>query len=388
MRFNKTCSIKFSEISSVSTVSTSERRKQGEWRFILALCLCTQAGLALGNSVIACGESVESKNVSFDVKSFWDSMLARMPDDAGIAAQLHVLRVESAMNRSGDGLSDRSQRILDRICGRGFAPCAFAVPGGARFLPPGQYEKSTMSAQAHHDQVLSQLGEIGVPLSLSVATDVAIMQLSDILADSVSHFTLKADDIEWSVIAYCCYVSPPRIIRNRFGEVYSFDAIADELLARRVSQGACGGSHLLVAMLKLIEKDDRTTVLKDDTRRRLLARISEISSKLERFQVSDGSWDIDCLSETVDQHSLTSFSPDKQRLVVTSHILEAVLANEKLLNISRARVQSARNWLCVQLQKRDSCRHDDNEFCPVCHAIASVILCDRKFRMAIHAADN
>ncbi len=84
----------------------------------------------------------------------------------------------------------------------------------------------------------------GVVVSL---TSAGTERIDQAVADHVANYYPRRFDIEWTAIALAYYWQEPTWT-NRFGEVYSFDSLAVELLSRKVRRQSCGGMHVVRAL--------------------------------------------------------------------------------------------------------------------------------------------
>lgn len=154
--------------------------------------------------------------------------------------------------------------------------------------------------EAHRDQLLAVLGEIGIPLDAPVTTDRGPKPLRGLLDDSVANFSLDQGEIEWTALAYALYLPPQRQWTDKFGTAFQFDQLARELMRRELGeQRACSGTHLLYSLAVLCRVDESEPVLSQDTRRELRRYLAAMSDRAAASQRIDGSWGRTGMQETV-----------------------------------------------------------------------------------------
>ncbi len=308
----------------------------------------------------------------------WVRQQIQPRDDSKLSLSyfLHILRAhgldarfESARFPSGSSLL---APLLDAQAAREvFGEAALvSVRAGARFqsrLPmntPGWRE-------FHRDQNLSAFAELGLPRSTKLTIDNKAFSIADVLRDSVSNFHLKQEEIEWTALAYALYLPPVAAWANRYGEQYSFDDLAHELLNRPMVGSACGGTHLLYSLTMIARADQIIPILSADVRNSVRQRLRVCVRLAVVSQKHDGSWPGDWFLDSDFSNRYRGPSPvstPQHQLAVTGHLAEWMLYLPADLLAPDTTLEQACSWLFTHLKQL---QHDDREsqFCPCTHAI-------------------
>lgn len=198
----------------------------------------------------------------------------------------------------------------------------------------------------HPDQVLMALGDAGVsadtPVYLNQAETADVRAL---LADSLKRFTLS-QELEFTTVAYCRWLPPTRQWTNRFGEQFTFEDLARELLNRPVGAGSCFGAHVPYALVHLIRADEQFPILSSRTRTRILGRLREISDALERTQLANGAWDCDYYDTASSRGEPEGAGSSIDQFIVTGHHLEWIALAPLPSRPNRATIEFAARFLC------------------------------------------
>lgn len=229
------------------------------------------------------------------------------------------------------------------------------------------------SIEAHCDQFLACMAQLGASLTMPMTVGADVLSLRDVLRDSVANFHLRQREIEWTAIAYASYLSSCRVWENKFGERFTFDQLADELLQRNLHRASCCGSHIVEALILLLRvNDEHTQLLTDEMRLRVRERLQELVSIALANQRDDGSWDAEWfrLNRKSDDDSFDTFDARAaalRRLLPTSHLPHWMLLLPAELKVPDVVLCRAAGWCCRQLEQstRDDLR---THFCPLTHA--------------------
>lgn len=156
-------------------------------------------------------------------------------------------------------------------------------PRDSRLLP---------EQQSHWALLLSELGKHGVSLEQEVTTATGRFSVRDVVRDTVANYTTDAPQIEWMCMSLAMYLPPNTRWVNKFGQGFSFDDMADELLRRRFdSEGlSCHGIHLLEALVVLLRVDQQHPVLSQEQRTKTRDHLARQVTHLVQTQDQDGSW--------------------------------------------------------------------------------------------------
>lgn len=253
-----------------------------------------------------------------------------MPAALGLHALIALgLDARFEGNRLGSG-RDLLRLFTDDEFGRAYfgAPLLARTRFGVR---PALDLSSETTKESHYDQTLGCLGQLALPLTLPIRAGGKLLALRDVLRDSIACFELRQSEIEWTAIAYASYLPPHRGWTNKFGERYTFDQIADELLRRDLTRASCCGCHIVEAVLTLLRVDrEVAVVLSPDVRRRLDGRLKECVGAALSRQEADGSWGPqwyrDVLpASAVRKVSLRDDPRIESQLLATSHLAHLLM---------------------------------------------------------------
>lgn len=160
--------------------------------------------------------------------------------------------------------------------------CRVALPRNQLIQP---------ARQSHHGQLLREFARAGVPLTHSLYVGGVEYSLMALLDDHVANFFAGESEIEWTAIALSLYLPPASEWHNKFGDRFTFDDIADELLsAKSTVDRACQGIHLFEALAVLLQVDVRYGILSPATRNSVERRLAMTVETLVESQQRDGSW--------------------------------------------------------------------------------------------------
>lgn len=231
-----------------------------------------------------------------------------------------------------------------------------------------------IGAREHHrDQALGIFAEMGLPLTTSIHVAGNEYHLRDLLIDSIANYGSNQNEIEWTAFSYALYLPPVTSWKNKFGDQFTFDDMAEAIIARPLDKGSCSGSHLVWAMIALIRVDkEESPILSPSVHEKLWARLQEIVRVALEKQNGDGSWGSDwnlpLLPPThVDEGSL-DYHALQPKLVATSHIAEWMMHLPKELTVPDEVIHRAGAWLYRQWQNLSDKTFVAENFCPCSHA--------------------
>jgi hypothetical protein len=315
-----------------------------------------------------------------------------VPEDdmAGILAQvqpdgremstslyLHAFRVFDRGVRYRRGRLASSDETLRLFADDAFSkrvlgtPLMVRTPNGLRCTPEGGWG----AQESHRDYCLAVLSERGVPASFRMVVGGKPFALKDFLADSVANFHPAQEEIEWTALAYAVWLPPGRAWTNKFGQTFSFDDLATELMGRPLGTAVCAGSHLVQAMIVMSRVDGEVCpILSPEVRGRLTGRLREVVREAEAAQAPDGSWGPDWHEKLPQgrgrEPERKGWSDDSsalgKRLLATSHVAEWLLLMPEELRVRDDRFERAGRWLHARLKGADPLFVRDN-FCACCH---------------------
>lgn len=222
--------------------------------------------------------------------------------------------------------------------------------------------------EAHRDQLLAVLGEVGIPLDAAVETDRGRSPLRGLLDDSVANFTLDQEEIEWTALAYALYLPPGRQWANKFGVEFTFDQLANELMHRDLGgRRACGGTHLLYSLAVLSRVDQSAPVLSQAVRRELHGYLAAMSDRAAASQRLNGSWGSDWHAGSGPALPATG-PPSWGDVLLTGHQLEWLMILPEDSLPPRRCFEGAAVFLNERLLL-DERRQMKEHYCPYSHAV-------------------
>ena len=237
---------------------------------------------------------------------------------------------------------------------------------------------STRGDESHRDQCLASLGELGIELSRECTINGQTFQLRDALADSLANFQMTQSEIEWTTVAYAHYLPPARQWKNRYGETFTFDQLAEELMQRPLATASCGGTHLLMSLTVLLRVDQMEPILSKPTRERSRRFVEDAVVRVIGQQDADGSWPTTAgRPPQTDEGDLVVHAsiPDNAstRLLMTGHILEWLLYLPSDIDVPADAARRAAFWLEHTVRDFDV-KHLGEQICPMTHAVCALDL--------------
>jgi hypothetical protein len=197
--------------------------------------------------------------------------------------------------------------------------------------------------------------------------------MRDVLADSLANFHLGQRELEWTTVAYALYLPPIRVWTNRFGETFSFDDIAHELMRRPLALTSCCGTHVLHTLAILTRADAQISILSPDTRENVHRHLRQAVQVLVAKQQTDGRWTPDWFNTfspyvgaAVAERSLAP--TDSNCLLVTSHVAELLLYLPSDIPVPDEVLRAAASWLAKNVEHA-SIEDGRKASCPFTHAL-------------------
>ncbi len=184
----------------------------------------------------------------------------------------------------------RSLFLDDSACGQWYSGKHAVIPTryGSRFVDlSATKKKNGGEAQAHRDQCLAVLAELGVPLSTQIKTPGEPVAVKDVLADALANFD-PDQELEWTAIALTLYLPPARDWIDKFGRKHDFDSLALKLMGRPFYQTSCYGSHTLYSLALLSRVDQVHRLLTDGVRKKVATLLLASVRALELHQDTSG----------------------------------------------------------------------------------------------------
>ena len=297
------------------------------------------------------------------------SNLDKMP----IAYYLHVLRafglgpIDHPRLKSG---ADVVRILTDSELSKAYfdEPLGFTTRSGVRYKSMSEGDRV---GEGHRDYCLAAFAELGLPLTTPIHVTGRAMTLADLLHDSVDNFYLKEKEIEWTATALFLCLPPQSEWTNRYGEQFTFDDLAREILRRRFGDSSCGGSHLLYSLAVLVRVDRVCPVMSEPVRQAVVSRLRECVAALVRSQGAEGYWTrawyqrIDAAPKV---RQLTPPDTLSDRLLITGHVLEFMLVLPAEMQPQGDVFNRGGAWLHQRLQ-RMSAADVKADYCPYTHCL-------------------
>lgn len=310
----------------------------------------------------------------------WLSRQMQIPEDTAFTPSLclHLMHLSGPGVEIESATQSAAVKLLDILLnneqGHSFfgRSALMRTRHGIRFASE---TPSNRSGEAHRDQCLAGFGELGVSLNHPVILECGQARVVDLLFDSIAEFHLGQKELEWTALAYLLYLPPVDSWENRFGERYSFDDLAKELLARPFGESSCFGMHLIYSLTILARVDARTPVLSQPIRTRVSLRLKKLVEVCVATQHLDGSWPLDWHYAT----DLNGPSPSKlappptpsNRLLAAGHIAEWLLVLPEELQPPPETKRKLASWLYSRLIESVPAGQV-MEFCAYTHALYAV----------------
>jgi hypothetical protein len=291
-----------------------------------------------------------------------------MASTMSVSNLLHMVRLRDIDRAPADNDKlDRNlntEKVLTRLLDNsafeqayGGVPFVIATPYGARFSEtawdPAEVDKRTR--EAHVGQMLSILAELGTPLATELTTSDGSATLADVVADSVANFTWD-QELYWIGQALVMYLPPEQVSwENKFGESFSFEALAERLLSAPPGEsGPCGGTHALYTLAVMLQAQlHHPGVLCQTLETKIEQYMRAASIALTASQSPDGSWIRNwsaARTKTVSETRGPAFAPPEYDPIwITGHILEYQVLLPEHLRLSEARLTRAAAYILKQM---------------------------------------
>ena len=250
------------------------------------------------------------------------------------------------------------------------------TPYGIRVSVAHEALSGSLLGAGHVDQLLSAFADAGVPLCTAIVPgsgDAGTVE--DLLADSMMRFSAY-QEMEFTASSFARWLSPPGRWKNRFGETYSLEMIANVLCEGPLGSGACDGTHVPYAAAILLGVDRGEDLLSDEVSSALVAYLKECTLALEANELPAGGWDADWGgSRRAHPPGEQSWSNRFERISNTGHHLEWIALAPSECRPSAAVVRRAvaslsREIESLTLEERKNFKH----FWPLSHAARALVL--------------
>ncbi|MEX1229137.1 MAG: hypothetical protein WEB58_02780 [Planctomycetaceae bacterium] len=197
---------------------------------------------------------------------------------------------------------------------------------------------------SHVDHTLGTLAEVGTPLDYPIITADGETRVRALLDQSLYEFSVNQLEYEWSILAYALYLPNTTHWVTQEGQKMSFDRMAERLLRQKLTQGVCFGNHRLFTLAMLVRVDERSRILSDEMRGKIIAHLKMVTATLMKTQHADGFWERDW-DGSVPTESPGIRNPVSRKILATGHALEWwAMAPDEVLPPLEVRVRAAR-WI-------------------------------------------
>lgn len=368
-------------VGCVLAVGAARAWKRSSWPFRSAApAAVAQAADAARAEPLSVGPTVGGlmPMTSDEIEWLHRQMQPHAREQTNMSVCFHLLHVHGVEAKFDEGALRSGREMLEVLTSQQKGEALFGrspivrTRNGVRFpTGPGLASALNPSLEAHRDQCLAVLAELGLPLSYPLTVDGRPVPLREALRDSIANFHLEQKELAWTALAYGLYLPPTREWENRFGERYSFDGLVDELLRRPLSESACGGMHIVQTLTVLARVHRGVPILSQPVYARLTDRLRRWVDLAVHTQQPDGCWLIDWswpspADATPQRLSADTQSP-KTRLLATGHVAEWMLHLPEDLQVSEEVLRPAAGWLYEQLKTADRAALV-RDFCPYSHA--------------------
>lgn len=258
-------------------------------------------------------------------------------------------------------------RLAERQLG---ASLLSETPSGVRFTISAEDRPVALAGEAHRDQCLAAIGELGIACSTPIQTPSGSACVRDLLQDSIATFDIHEREIAWTAIACCMYMKADAAWRNRDGDTFTLNALTKEVLRRPLDQASCGGIHLLAALTLLTRVDSDTHCLEASTRVALVQRLREAVKGAVASQSKEGWWTLGWDKPTKARSAalLTPFF----EMLVTGHMLEWLEYLPRELQPDVAVYRRAALWLEPTVSALSMEQFPRQMLCPRTHAVCAL----------------
>jgi hypothetical protein len=151
-------------------------------------------------------------------------------------------------------------------------------------------ERNTIEYNLHVDDFLALAAECRLPLDTLFHWGGQTFTLADLFAASF-YWYHPQQELEFTAVAYGHYVRGGASWLNRFGQRYTLEDVAAQVLALAPARRACYGTHVPYALVILWRAGEEAGVLSAAMRQRLWERMQYFSRRLVQTQRAAGWWD-------------------------------------------------------------------------------------------------
>jgi hypothetical protein len=226
----------------------------------------------------------------------------------------------------------------------------------------------------HRDQTLSTLAELRICLNDKIETREGSRFIAELLATSISEFHLDQEEISWTASAFASYLPPQTTWWNRYGEGFSFDALVQEMMSRKLNRESCRGLHLVMSLTNILKIDRESCILAPEIREGLTAYLQGKLADAVDSQLEVGAWPP--LWSRSGFSEINEYTPEDNnvnRVMVTGHMLEWFHMLPPDMKPPIDVVETGSSWVLGNLRSTPevTVNHD---YCPYTHAVPSLYL--------------
>jgi len=274
-------------------------------------------------------------------------------------------------------------RVFRELAGEDTPPLYELTSDGDVLVRTWENSSNNKTTSSYHaNDILATLAETGTSLDTPLVTRDGSTDVRALLETALQQFHLDQHEYEWSIISYARYVYPQTRWKNQFGERIVLSQLIDELLDHPLPAGPCNGLHRMEAIAVLNRADEnlraaggngakRDGGMRDRDRKRLHARMQQVSSLLASAQSPEGYWTRRWPEGEAARDDLVASLSD--RILVTGHHLEwMALAPSEALP-PRETIVRAAQWLIRAILEVDD-EQLRNGYGPFSHAARALCL--------------
>lgn len=233
------------------------------------------------------------------------------------------------------------------------------------------YKTLNQKRQSHVDQLIGVFGEIGVPPSFPIFTRQGGGSVGDVIRDSVANFSLQAEELEWTAVAYAQYLEVDSWC-NKFGQKFTFGQLVGELISRyRKKTASCGGTHIVTSLVFIANSQEPKRFLTNSEADLLREFLAGCVLDAVESQNGAGGWSYGWNDPTFNIVSYDSKADFEMELLVTGHTLEWLrILPQELVPDSQVFERGAARVL--QLLSVSGVLNSYDNYCQRTHALRSV----------------
>ena len=252
-------------------------------------------------------------------------------------------------------------------------PLLYDTQYGACYRTSARGPGKMIGGIPHVDKVLSTLGELGVGLSTDITTHGGqCRQLADVLQDSLCRWHPDREN-EWTLIAYCTYLTTQRKWVDANGVPRSIDDVLRAVLGR-TTVGPCFGIHRWYGLAKACMRARQTPGFFEPTEvQKAETVLQSICAQLVSSQHPSGYWDPQRVNASgVPWIEGGDLDDPRLRLVVTGHLLEWFAIVDQDLRPPPDSIRKAANYLEHELRHNSDSYLGGSYLTPSTHAIRAL----------------